>query len=114
MAKPSINKIFIVGDITSEPVFLPHEVGPEYGQDGLYTFKVTSLREFKAKNGEPKTESITFDCGVWGISGCALKLGDSISLEGFLRMEVETTPEGKKIYSHRIIITSLAADHESK
>lgn len=88
-----LNKVILIGRLTRDPEF------KMINQTGLVNFSIANNRIFMSNN-EKREEVNFFDCEAWGRLADTLKQyaskGTKLAIEGRLKQNTWSTPEGKK------------------
>jgi single-strand DNA-binding protein len=96
---PSLNKIFMIGNVTRDP-------------EVRYTPKVAVNRVYSAEDGEKKEETTFVDVTLWGrqaaIAGQYLRKGSPLFVEGRLQLDTwEDKQSGQKRSRLRVVAENL-------
>ncbi len=82
----SLNKVFLIGNLTKDP-----EARKTSGGTSVCGFDIAVNRRFKGANGEPKDEVTFVSCEAWGKTAenvCQYKKkGDAVLIEGRLKLD---------------------------
>lgn len=102
----SVNKVFLIGNLTRDP-----EMRQTPNGQSVTTFGVATNREWITKNGERKSSAEFHECVAWArlaeIADKFLKKGNLVNVEGYLKTRSWDTPEGVKKFKTEIVVQDL-------
>ena len=102
----SYNRIVLMGNLTRDPQlsYTPANVA-------ICKFGLATNRSFKDRDGNPREEVCFVDCTVFGKGGEVfnqyMSKGRMVLVEGRLRFDQWTTPEGDKRSKHEVIVENF-------
>jgi single-strand DNA-binding protein len=102
----SVNKVFLIGNLTRDP-----EMRQTPNGQNVTTFGVATNREWITKNGEKKSSAEFHECVAWArlaeIAADFLKKGNLVNVEGYLKTRSWDTPEGVRKFKTEIVVQDL-------
>lgn len=102
----SINKVFIIGNLTRDP-----ELKQTTSGQPVATFGLATNREWITKTGGRHNSSEFHECVAWArlaeLCSQYLKKGKLVYIEGYLKTRSWMTPEGEKRYRTEIVVQDM-------
>lgn len=102
----SFNKIILVGNLTRDPQlsYLP-------SQTAVCEFGIATNHKWKDRDGNTHEDVCFVDCAIYGRGAEIFKQymskGRSALIEGRLKLDQWTTPEGEKRSKHRVFVDNF-------
>ncbi len=102
----SLNKIFLMGNLTRDP-----QLSYLANQTAVVDFGLATNRKWKNKDGAQQDETCFVDCRCYGRQAETLSKyvhkGDPLFVEGRLQFDTWTGKDGAKHSKHRIFVESF-------
>lgn len=102
----SINKVFVIGNLTRDP-----EMRQTPNGQSVCTFGVATNREWITRDGRKLQSTEFHECVAWArlAEVCAkyLRKGKLVYIEGYLKTRSWDTPEGIKRFRTEIIVQDM-------
>lgn len=102
----SINKVFVIGNLTRDP-----EMRQTPNGQSVCTFGVATNREWITRDGRKLSSTEFHECVAWArlAEVCAryLKKGKLVYVEGYLKTRSWDTPEGIKRFRTEVIVQDM-------
>jgi len=102
----SFNKIILVGNLTRDP-----QLSYTPQNTAVCKFGIATNHKWKDREGGQREEVCFVDCTVFGRAGETfnqyMAKGRSVLVEGRLKLDQWTTPEGEKKSKHEVIVDNF-------
>ena len=102
----SYNRIVLVGNLTRDP-----QLSYTPANTAICKFGMAMNHKFKDRDGNLREEVCFVDCTVFGRSGETfnqyMKKGQMALVEGRLKLDQWTTPEGDKRSKHEVVVDNF-------
>lgn len=102
----SYNRIILVGNLTRDP-----QLSYTPANTAVCKFGIATNHKWKDREGNPREEVCFVDCTVFGKGGEVfnqyMKKGNPALVEGRLKLDQWTTPEGDKRSKHEVIVDNF-------
>ena len=102
----SFNKIILVGNLTRDP-----QLSYTPANTAVCKFGIATNHKWKDRDGNAREEVCFVDCTVFGKAGETfnqyMTKGRSVLVEGRLKLDQWTTPEGDKRSKHEVIVDNF-------
>lgn len=102
----SYNRIVLMGNLTRDPA-----LSYTAGNLAVCKFGLATNHRWRDKEGKDREEVCFVDCTVFGRAGETfnqyMKKGRSVLIEGRLRLDQWTSPEGDKRSKHEVIVENF-------
>ena len=102
----SFNKIILVGNLTRDP-----QLSYTPANTAVCKFGIATNYKWKDREGNAREEVCFVDCTVFGKAGETfnqyMTKGRSVLVEGRLKLDQWTTPEGDKRSKHEVIVDNF-------
>jgi len=102
----SFNKIILAGNLTRDP-----QLSYTPANTAVCKFGIATNHKWKDREGNAREEVCFVDCTVFGKAGETfnqyMSKGRSVLVEGRLKLDQWTTPEGDKRSKHEVIVDNF-------
>lgn len=102
----SFNRIILVGNLTRDP-----QLSYTPGNVAVCKFGVATNHKWKDREGNAREETCFVDCTLFGKGGEVFNQymgkGRSVLIEGRLKLDQWTTPEGDKRSKHEVMVENF-------
>lgn len=102
----SFNRIILVGNLTRDP-----QLSYTPANTAVCKFGIATNHKWKDREGNAREEVCFVDCTVFGKAGETfnqyMTKGRSVLVEGRLKLDQWTTPEGDKRSKHEVIVDNF-------
>ncbi len=102
----SFNRIILVGNLTRDP-----QLSYTPNNTAICKFGIATNNKWKDKEGNAREETCFVDCVVFGRAGETfnqyMTKGRPVLIEGRLKLDQWTTPEGDKRSKHEVIVENF-------
>jgi len=102
----SYNRIILVGNLTRDP-----QLSYTPANTAVCKFGIATNRRWKDRDGNDREDTCFVDCTVFGKAGETfnqyMKKGQMALVEGRLKLDQWTTPEGDKRSKHEVIVDNF-------
>ncbi len=102
----SFNRIILVGNLTRDP-----QLSYTPANTAVCKFGIATNHKWKDRDGNAREEVCFVDCTVFGKAGETfnqyMTKGRSVLVEGRLKLDQWTTPEGDKRSKHEVIVDNF-------
>jgi single-strand DNA-binding protein len=102
----SFNKIILIGNLTRDP-----QLSYTPNNTAICKFGIATNSKWKDREGNPREETCFVDCTVFGKAAETfnqyMAKGRSVLVEGRLKLDQWTTPEGDKRSKHEVVVDNF-------
>ena len=102
----SYNRIILVGNLTRDP-----QLSYTPANTAVCKFGIATNHKWKDRDGNAREEVCFVDCTVFGKAGETfnqyMSKGRSVLVEGRLKLDQWTTPEGDKRSKHEVVVDNF-------
>ena len=103
---PSLNKVFLIGNLTRDPELRFTTQGT-----AIASFGIAVNRKYTDKAGQTQEETLFIDADAWGklaeTIGNHLTKGRLVHLEGHLKLDQWETSEGQKRQKIKLVVENF-------